>query len=106
MQYIVPMEIGKRFDISLSRNFKGYLKRWRRIGVVGIANPGGANKFFYSRKCPVPYFMGSSSRVRRPGEEVNHLPLCFAEVKNEWIYASVFPVCFYDVESENFKKFC
>jgi len=44
-------------------------------------------------------------RVKRPGRDVNHRPPSNAEVKNEWSYTSIPPICLYGVDNENFNFF-
>jgi hypothetical protein len=37
------------------------------------------------------------------GREVGHSPESPAEVKNEWRYTSIFPICLHGVEKGNYK---
>jgi hypothetical protein len=40
--------------------------------------------------------------IKRPGREVDHSPLCIAEVKNECRYTSAPHVCLHAVDRHNF----
>jgi hypothetical protein len=42
------------------------------------------------------------AELKRPGHEFDHLTPCIAEVKNEWSYAAVPPVCLHGVGREKF----
>jgi hypothetical protein len=41
-------------------------------------------------------------RVKRPERDVNHWPPSNVEVKREWSYTSIPPICLYGVDKENF----
>ena len=46
--------------------------------------------------------MTSFSGVKRPGREADHSPPSSAEVKNEWSYASILPVCLRGLYRDDF----
>jgi len=43
-----------------------------------------------------------SPRVRLPGPEADHSLPSSVEVKSEWRYSSLFPICLHGVERDNF----
>jgi len=47
-------------------------------------------------------YQSSFLRVERWRREVDHSPPSSAEIKNQWSYASTPPMCFHDVDEENF----
>jgi hypothetical protein len=66
----------------------------------------------FSPKCPYQFrgspslllnvYWGLFPGLKRQGPEVNDTPSSSAEVKNEWSYTSIPPVCLCDLDDETF----
>jgi hypothetical protein len=70
----------------------------------------GARDFLFSKTAhSASYLMGtgwfSSWGVKQPGCEVDHMPPCSAEIKNERSYTSRHPVCHHGVNCEYHTSF-
>ena len=51
---------------------------------------------------PTQWIPGPFPGVKRPRREADHSLPSSAEVKNQWSYTSVPPICFHDVDRESF----
>ena len=86
--------------------------QYSRAGRYGVRIPAGTRYFSLLQNVQTnsgthqaPYSIGTwvlSRPVKRPGCEVDHLPLSTAEVKNEWSYTSTSLVCLHGVYRNKF----
>ena len=65
--------------------------------------------FFFSpkihyqiRNAPFNGCRGSIQGLKRPGREVDDLPLSKDEVRNKWIYTSTPPVCLHGMNRDHY----
>ena len=101
----------KNFKIILSFIFKMRSRSTLRAGRFGVWNPWRSRDLYLLQivqtGCgthPACYSIGIvvlSLRIKRPEREVNHSPSFSTEVKNQWSYTNIPPICIHGVGREN-----